>query len=142
MIEFLKSQPPEQLVLIMGVVAVVVSAFMYTGNSRRVKPSRLNLGSGGGSGRSVSPRQDSEASVYDEDKIEPDRSGRAKMLNVVFNYNQHTFDAYEILGLPAGASFQMVEKAYLDMKANTNDSRLPLIEAAYHAIRVQTQAKN
>lgn len=32
-------------------------------------------------------------------------------LNVMFNFNGHTFDAYEALGVPAGSSLEDIEKA-------------------------------
>lgn len=55
-------------------------------------------------------------------------------LNVVFNYNGHSWDAYEVLGLPAGSSIENVEKAYRDSLATVDAGSRSFMEAAYHAI--------
>lgn len=58
-------------------------------------------------------------------------SGRAKELNVVFNHNGESWDAYEVLGLPAGSSLEEVEKAF------KNSAQTDLMKAAYKAIKPQ-----
>lgn len=35
-----------------------------------------------------------------------------KVLNILFQYNGETWDAYEVLGLPAGSSAEAAQKAY------------------------------
>ena len=47
-------------------------------------------------------------------------------LNVVFNYNGHSWDAYEVLGLPAGSSLEMVQQAYREALATADQNSLPL----------------
>lgn len=56
-------------------------------------------------------------------------------LNVVFNYNGHSWDAYEVLGLPAGSAMENVEKAYRDSLATVDAGSRSFMEAAYHAIQ-------
>ncbi len=61
-------------------------------------------------------------------------SGPIKNLNIIFIYNGHSFDAYEVLGAPAGASFALVERFYhesLKQKGYDQDFLL----AAFEAIR-------
>ncbi len=58
----------------------------------------------------------------------------AKNLNVIFMYNGHSFDAYEILGAPAGASVATVEKYFNQAKAR-GGSDMILLEAAFEAIK-------
>ncbi len=61
-------------------------------------------------------------------------SGESKDLNILFNYNGHTWDAYEVLGLPAGASLVDVTKAYQGMlKASEPDSH-EFLETAFKTI--------
>jgi hypothetical protein len=56
-----------------------------------------------------------------------------KNLNVIFIYNGHSFDAYEVLGAPAGASLTLVEKYYQEcLKQPGHD--FEFIEAAFSAI--------
>ena len=61
-------------------------------------------------------------------------------LNVVFNYNGHSWDAYEVLGLPAGSSPENVEVAYRDSMAKLDDPSKPFMEAAYRAILAQWES--
>lgn len=58
-------------------------------------------------------------------------------LNVVFNYNGHSWDAYEVLGLPAGSSLEMVEQTYQNTVKTVDVGSRPFIEAAYQAIQMQ-----
>lgn len=60
--------------------------------------------------------------------------GEARSLNVVFNYNGHSWDAYEVLGLPAGSSLPVVEAAYRESLERVEDSSRAFMEAAFKAI--------
>lgn len=55
-------------------------------------------------------------------------------LNPLFNWNGHTWDAYEVLGLPAGSSIQSVHNAYAKIAANADDDSKLFFKAAYDAI--------
>lgn len=59
---------------------------------------------------------------------------RAKSLNVMFNYNGHSWDAYEVLGVPAGASLQIVTEAYQRALLSTDTVSTDFLETAYRAI--------
>jgi len=56
-------------------------------------------------------------------------------LNIHFNYNGHSWDAYEVLGVPAGSSPESVRKAYEGMLAKLDPESRELVELAYKAIR-------
>jgi hypothetical protein len=58
-------------------------------------------------------------------------------LNVVFNFNGHSWDAYEVLGLPAGSSPESVEKAYRAAIKTVDAGSKTFLEAAYHAIQTE-----
>ena len=60
--------------------------------------------------------------------------GDARSLNVVFNYNGHSWDAYEVLGLPAGSGMPVVEAAYRESLERVDESSRGFMEAAYKAI--------
>lgn len=60
-------------------------------------------------------------------------------LNVVFNYNGHSWDAYEVLGLPAGSSPEKVEQAYRQGLNHLDKSSHHFLEAAYAAIQTEWQ---
>ena len=57
-----------------------------------------------------------------------------RMLNVMFNYNGHSWDAYEVLDLPAGANIARVREARESALEKVDPSSRDFIEAAYRAI--------
>lgn len=81
---------------------------------------------------SVPPARKEEAKPLDELTIV--RAQAARPLNVHFNYNGHSWDAFEVLGLPAGSSLEKVEAAYKESIARVDVGSRPFMEAAYKAI--------
>jgi len=61
-------------------------------------------------------------------------SASSKELNILFNYNGHTWDAYEVLGLPAGASLVDVTKAYQAMLKSADPESHEFLETAFKSI--------
>jgi hypothetical protein len=59
----------------------------------------------------------------------------SRELNVIFQFNGHSFEAYEVLGLPAGSPLDVVEKAYAALMQNPPEGAGELISLAYKAIR-------
>lgn len=59
---------------------------------------------------------------------------QAKNLSVLFIYNGHDWEAYEVLGLPAGASLPMVTERYQKLIINADKGQIEFYEAAYSAI--------
>ena len=62
-----------------------------------------------------------------------------RSLTVHFNFNGHEWEAYEILGLPAGSSMESVEVAYREMMASVESESQPFVDAAYRAIKENNQ---
>ena len=62
------------------------------------------------------------------------RGDESKNLNVIFNYNGHSWDAYEVLGVPAGASIGVVTEAYQSCIRRCEKDSVEFFEAAYRAI--------
>ena len=54
-------------------------------------------------------------------------------LNVFFNWNGHTWEAFEVLGIPAGSSRDIVVAAFHASRAKSPDST-PFFQAATDAI--------
>lgn len=63
------------------------------------------------------------------------RAPGERPLNVVFNYNGHSWDAYEVLGLPAGSSPEKVAHAFEASMKSIDKASQPFLEAAYAAIQ-------
>lgn len=61
-------------------------------------------------------------------------SSVSKELNILFNYNGHSWDAYEVLGLPAGASLVDVTKAYQGMLKTADPESHEFLETAFKSI--------
>ena len=64
-------------------------------------------------------------------------SPRIKSLNVLFNWNGHTWDAYEVLGIPAGSSSESAHQAFERAAALADKETLPFLRAAFEAIASQ-----
>ncbi|GEM_PF-1548778 len=58
-----------------------------------------------------------------------------KNLNIMFMYNGHSFDAYEILGLPAGAGLSQIEKAHKELTLKHKGQLPILVGLAYQALK-------
>ena len=58
----------------------------------------------------------------------------AKSLNVLFLYNGHDWDAYAVLGVPAGASLPLVTERYQNLIKEADKGQLEFYQAAYQAI--------
>ena len=58
-----------------------------------------------------------------------------KELNVIFNYNGHDWDAYEVFGVPAGSSWESVSKAYENTIAGKDEASRGFFNCAYKAIK-------
>ncbi|WP_413575302.1 hypothetical protein ACLVWU_13420 [Bdellovibrio sp. HCB290] len=71
--------------------------------------------------------------------VHPDLEQRkSKNLNVIFSYNSHTWDAYEVLGVPAGASIKTVTEAYQTQIRRCEKESVDFFETAYKAILNKT----
>lgn len=119
----------EKFLILNGALLVIVIVYMVW--IRPAKGVRLRFQT-----RSKTPPA---KKVYDKEfmsKLEHvDRVPFEKHLNVIFTYNGHEWDAYEVLGLPAGSSPQSVDEAYQKMRATVADDSKHFIDAAYRAIQ-------
>ncbi|MEZ0392996.1 MAG: hypothetical protein ACAH59_12320 [Pseudobdellovibrionaceae bacterium] len=102
-----------------------------------VAPSKLNLKKDSRFGKTPVKTTNQTAQFQDPEIFDEQNE---KSLNVLFMYNGHNFDAYEVLGLPAGASFEMVQKYYQAAIAKKGEDR-EFIDAAFFAIQ-RTQKKS
>lgn len=67
--------------------------------------------------------------------LEPEvNSNKSKMLNVIFQYNGHSWDAYEVLGVPAGSSLPVVTEAFQKSIKNSDPSSAEFFQTAYQCI--------
>lgn len=71
---------------------------------------------------------------YLEDAEAQNAMPRQKELNVLFNYNGHTWDAYEVFGLPAGTSLVEVTQSYQEMLRKAEPESHEFLETAFKTI--------
>lgn len=117
-------------------------------NSRKdsgIKPTKLKLKKDAGSPPPMKEASETKPVAAPEAKASlPAESPEAppprpeKTLNVLFIYNGHDWDAYEVLGLPAGSSLPQVTARYQEMVRSAEAGKLEFLEAAYQAILKKT----
>lgn len=108
----------------------LMGVLFYLGRARIKDPSRLRLRSGVSGSRSVVAQNGRGLSR--ETVRESHES--IKNLNVIFMYNGHSWDAHEVLGVPAGANSEMLKSAYREALEKSQSDGRAFIEAAYRAI--------
>lgn len=75
-----------------------------------------------------------QEALRQEDQRKARTRTATKSLNQFFNYNGHTWDAYEVLGVPGGSSLEKVTEAYqLALKTSNKESH-EFLETAYKSI--------
>jgi hypothetical protein len=105
-------------IIYFAVTALVIVWILY--NRKTSKPARLNLRAG--------------AKNLPDLMRKTKFSGNEKNLDCLFMYNGHEFNAYEVLGIPAGSNFKLAEEAFAHLQ-NKNDKEHDFYLAALHAIR-------
>ncbi|MGZ3769811.1 MAG: hypothetical protein ACXVCP_09295 [Bdellovibrio sp.] len=120
---------------LVGAGAFIVWYVVARGGTR--KPAQLNLkAKDSDPPLIVNPvSEPSESKIKLECVTHPDLVNvKPKNLNVMFNYNGHSWDAYEVLGVPAGSSIKTVTEAYQKAVVKNSKSSLDFLETAYKAI--------
>lgn len=112
-----------------GIALIVVLLFLI-GRKSITSPSKLNLRKGD----TPAEKQSGKAPVHFHSKSRDPLDANMKSLNVMFMYNGHNFDAYEVLGVPAGARMEMVQAAF-DKAISQQGSDRDFLEAALSAIK-------
>ncbi|GIL16289.1 MAG: hypothetical protein BroJett040_00400 [Oligoflexia bacterium] len=118
---------------IIGLGGFFAFIFMYKSKSGIRAPSRLNLkaqkspSSFGSLGAKMSLSTQSEMS----------QGLQMKNLNVLFMYNGHSWDAYEVLGIPAGSGRSEIDRAYAQMIQKVGPDSKNFIETAYRSLTGQ-----
>ena len=78
-------------------------------------------------------------SKYSNYKFAADSSvAHAKSLNVIFMWNGHSWDAYEVFGLVAGSAFEQVEYKYHEMMSSADEGQQQFLRTAFEAIRMRS----
>lgn len=65
---------------------------------------------------------------------------KVKVLNVIFMWNGHNWDAYEVFGLPAGSSVEKVREKFNELKSKSDQGQVAFLTEALNAIENKTEA--
>ncbi len=121
---------------LVGIAAVFIVYFIwvfYRGRNGFVQPARLSLKAK----ETPAPAFRNETVLKPEPSIlKPESTpSKERHLSIHFNFNGHSFEAHEILGVPQGCSLVEVEKAYQQaLLKNQSDSK-EFLEMALIAIQ-------
>lgn len=109
---------------------VILLFLLYRRDTKAQKPSKLNFYK---NKRAID--QGEFEAVFQEKQENNDKY--EKVLNILFQFNGETWDAYEVLGLPAGSNVTDAKKAYQIALAEGRDSEAFLKAALYAIIEVK-----
>lgn len=134
----------ENFLLLSGVVTALILLYLFKGGKRSA-PTRLNLVNKGNAQSSLSLNVESQSrssiDIKSSDNFESNTQKvneksyeKERDLNVIFMYNGEEWDAYQVLGLPAGCQPEQVKQAYQQELLKEGDKIPPIFTAAYNAI--------
>ena len=118
--------------LLTNLFFVIILFILYKRDSKSQKPSKLNFSKnkrtidGGGQGETGEFEAVFKEKQENNDQYE-------KVLNILFQFNGETWDAYEVLGLPAGSNIPEAKIA-LDRAIKEGRDSEAFLKAAYEAI--------
>jgi hypothetical protein len=113
-----------------GAVVTVVVVYLLWRPKKR--PSRLKL------------RESQNQNKLDlvEFRDAPENTFRhERSLNIVFQYNGHDFDVYEVFGLPAGSPLEAVLTTYQSLTKETEAGTLAFYDTALRAAKAHFNRK-
>lgn len=115
--------------------ALALAGLFLVGRVRIREPSRLRLyRQSGQSSNELGTKRQGSPSTGGLRPTSNETSFGVKDLNVIFIYNGHSFDAHEVLGVPAGASLERVREAYFVSLQNSSPESREFIELAFRSI--------
>lgn len=111
--------------VLLNIIFIIMFIYWLNKDKNKQKPSKLNF----------NRKKPLDSGTFDsilKDKSE-NNDQYEKVLNILFQYNGETWDAYEVLGLPAGSSVEDARKAYSNMCPIRKDDT-GFLQAALDAI--------
>lgn len=112
--------------LLLNILFVIILFLLYRRDNKSQKPSKLNFRK---NHRTID-KGEFEA-VFQEKQKNNDQY--EKVLNILFQFNGETWDAYEVLGLPAGSNISDARAAF-DVALREGRDSEAFLKAALNAI--------
>jgi hypothetical protein len=138
----------QQFLILNAVILLILIVWFLMGRrSSAIKPTKLRMKEGNAPSNPGTPADvsktaamtDNSYSRYSNPKYQKfleidEKAPPPKELNVLFNYNGHTWDAYEVLGVPAGENIVVVTKAYQELIKKSSPESQEFLETAFKAV--------
>jgi len=67
--------------------------------------------------------------------------GGERSINVIFNFNGESWDAFEVFGLPAGSGMATVEAAFKEAMGRADETSRVFLQAAFKAIEENSRER-
>jgi len=115
-----------KIFLLLNIAFIIILFVLYRRDKRTTRPSKLNFFK---DKRILD--SDSFQAIFEQKKENNDQY--EKVLNILFQYNGETWDAYEVLGLPAGSNAEQAKIAFERALREGRDSEA-FLKAAITAI--------
>lgn len=115
--------------LLLNLLFVIILFLLYKRDSKAQKPSKLNF-------KKNHRTLDTEFETIFKEKQE-NNDQYEKVLNILFQFNGETWDAYEVLGLPAGSNVTDAKVAYERALQEGKDSEAFLRAALDAIVRIK-----
>jgi hypothetical protein len=112
--------------LLTNVFFVIILFYLYRRDTKSQKPSKLNF-----SKNKRTLESEGFEAVFREKQENNDQY--EKVLNILFQFNGETWDAYEVLGLPAGSNIPEARVAF-DIALKEGRDSEAFLKAAFEAI--------
>jgi len=108
----------ESWFLLINIVIVILLLILFLRANKKHHPSNLRLGG------VLPPKRPVQTNE--------------RNLNCMFQYNGHTWDAHEVLGVPAGCTSEVIKSGYeISLKNSKDQESRAFLEAAYQALLQQ-----
>lgn len=115
-----------QFLILNGAIVTLLLIFFFFSKTKQ-QPSRLNFKKG-------------DTPLSQAQKALEGSAGNS--LNVIFNYNGHSFDAYEVLGVPAGSTLEEIQQIYQKNRQISDPASQEFFRVAFESIKQHLQANN
>ncbi len=153
-LEILELKMNSQFIVFVQVFIVIIFViWIISRRGETPKPTVLNMSTSNTTDKKIEPQKpktppdpENIASIYaqsaanykprkyDAKYFTDDKIVHAKVLNVIFMWNGHSWDAYEVFGLPAGSSVESVRAKYNELRSLSDSGQQEFLLEALRAI--------
>ena len=123
-----------QVFLLVNIAIGVIFVVLFLWRKGIAKPSKLNLKAEAKA--KIQAKHDRHVMSKEARRASLDPGSNIRDLNVKFIYNGHDWDAYEVLGLPAGSSTPQAQAAFDRAAANADQETRDFLNLALTAIKM------